>query len=357
MMQGKTKESMKKIIIVMDEVDSLISGDKGCISSLIKLIRQKKTKKQKLEHYTLNPIICIGNYYVDKKTKELMKVCHNFELKKPTDVQLVNLLQPVLLKFPTEKLNLLRFIRNDLRKLFFIYKIYETEPHVIYILNEIFDRKYNNEDSKKITLNLFQRNVPIIEHTKFMNETDRTIVALLWHENIIDLISHADNNVSFPFYSRILENICYADYIDRITFQNQIWQFNEMSSLMKTFHTNKIYHDTFPIKKPIEEIRFTKILTKFSTEYNNFMFIYNLCQTLDMEKKDVFSFFHELRVQYGNDFYNNSEFFEKYFENTNLTKLDMKRIYKFLDKNFRKETILDDLSDDDMGLGMDIGDE
>ena len=38
------------------------------------------------------------------------------------------------------------------------------------------------------------------------------------------------------FYSKFLENICFADYIDRITFQNQIWLFNEMTSLIKTFY-------------------------------------------------------------------------------------------------------------------------
>ena len=43
MMQRK----VKKIAIVMDEIDGMNNGDKGGITSLIKLIRQKKTKKQK----------------------------------------------------------------------------------------------------------------------------------------------------------------------------------------------------------------------------------------------------------------------------------------------------------------------
>ena len=37
----------KHIAIVMDEIDGMNSGDKGGINSLIKLIRPKKTKKQK----------------------------------------------------------------------------------------------------------------------------------------------------------------------------------------------------------------------------------------------------------------------------------------------------------------------
>ena len=68
-------KKIKKIAIVMDDVDGMNNGDKGGINNLIKLIRPKKTKKQKKEEYTLNPIICIGNAHVDKKIKELKNVC------------------------------------------------------------------------------------------------------------------------------------------------------------------------------------------------------------------------------------------------------------------------------------------
>ena len=78
----------KKIAIIMDEIDGMNNGDKGGINALIKIIRQKKTKKQKAENMTKNPIICIGNYYIDKKIKELMKVCNVYELKTPTREQM-----------------------------------------------------------------------------------------------------------------------------------------------------------------------------------------------------------------------------------------------------------------------------
>ena len=57
-------KKIKKIAIIMDEIDGMNNGDKGGINSLIKLIRPKKTKKQKLEEVTMNPIICIGNYFL-----------------------------------------------------------------------------------------------------------------------------------------------------------------------------------------------------------------------------------------------------------------------------------------------------
>ena len=55
------------IAIMMDEIDGMNNGDKGGITSLIKLIRPKKTKKQKLEDRIQLPLICISNYYTDKK--------------------------------------------------------------------------------------------------------------------------------------------------------------------------------------------------------------------------------------------------------------------------------------------------
>ena len=352
----------KKIAIVMDEIDGMNNGDKGGITSLIKLIRQKKTKKQRLESKTLNPVICIGNYYIDKKIKELIKVCNTFELKTPTDHQMTQLIQqyiPMLSNINPEQqatMNIsLKYIQGDMRKLQFIVNIYKKKPHLMTkeTIENIFHIKSYNEDAKKITQKLINYPVNIQKHNTFMNETDRTIVSLLWHENIVDTLTKIDKRQSFPFYLKILENICYADYVDRITFQNQIWQFNEMSSMMKTFYNNKILHDTFKIKNITEEnthnnsfiectdVRFTKVLTKYSTEYNNILFIYNLCQELNMDKKDLIAFFQELRLFFGKEFYQTPEVLNKVelmFENYNINKLDIKRMYRYLDKNVKKTT-------------------
>ena len=44
------------------------------------------------------PIICIGNYHIDKKIKELMKVCNTIELKTPNHPQMKHLLQLLMPK-------------------------------------------------------------------------------------------------------------------------------------------------------------------------------------------------------------------------------------------------------------------
>jgi hypothetical protein len=352
-MMTKTK---KKIAIVMDEIDGMNNGDKGGITALIKIIRQKKTKKQRQETATANPIICIGNYYIDKKIKELIKVCNTFELKSPTKAQMESLIVRLLpsVQPKSEQIDILsKFIQGDMRKLMFVNDMFVKNPEILSKRNleTIFHIKSYNEDSKKITQLLINEPFKLEQHNTVMNETDRTIVALLWHENIVDALVNLPIQKTFPVYLNILDNMCFADYIDRITFQNQIWQFNEMSSLMKTFYNNKIYHEHFPENKnqfKPSEIRFTKVLTKYSTEYNNMVFIYNLSQELDLEKKDVITMFQELRLFSGGDFSNKIDKLnevEKYFDNYNISKLDIKRIYRYLDKNIKKD-IVNDLDDD-----------
>lgn len=139
---------------------------------------------------------------------------------------------------------------------------------------------------------------------QFMNETDRTTVALLWHENVGRSLENLKlpNGQLIETYVKILDNICFADYISRITFQNQIWQFNEMCSLIKTFYNNRILHSltgtTKPAPNPIKptDVEFTKVLTKYSTEFNNQGFIYGLCQQMNMDRSDVIALFIELKM-------------------------------------------------------------
>jgi SpoVK/Ycf46/Vps4 family AAA+-type ATPase len=335
------KNKKKKIAIVMDEIDGMNSGDKGGIAALIKLIRQKKTKKQKLESITLNPIFCIGNHLYDKKIRELMKVCNVFELKTPTNEECKYFLRNMI---SNEKLYnpFCNFIQGDLRKIELLVRIQSSNKDLLNesFLHNVLHAKCNNENAKNITALLFKEKYNLEQHNNFINENDRTIVSLLWHENVIDHIELNKYKNQHNLYIKFLDIICYADYVDRITFQNQIWQFNEMSSLIKSFYCNKIYHDNFNNSnmKIMDEIRFTKVLTKYSTEYNNQLFIFNLSQQMNMDKKDMLSFFQEFRLHVGDDVHEKVNIIENIFESLTINKLDVKRIFRFLDKNVKKET-------------------
>jgi len=239
-----------------------------------------------------------------------------------------------------------------MRKLNTIYQLYKKNNDVLNLdrMKTIFQLKSYNDDTKKITQKLINTPFSIQEHNSIMNETDRTILGLLWHENIIDVLGKMKKSVSIPFYIQLLENMCFADYIDRITFQKQIWQFNEMSSLIKTFKNNKLYHDSFKRKtkyNPVE-VRFTKVLTKYSTEYNNYLFIQNLCQQLGMDKKDAFSFFLELKKKYSENE------LVPLLENYEISKLEISRIYRYLEKYTKENFVETEDVDDNNSLDNDI---
>ena len=182
-----------------------------------------------------------------------------------------------------------------------------------------------------------------------MNETDRTIVGLLWHENIVELLKNvSDKSDAVRVYSHFLDNLCFSDYIDRVTFQKQIWQFNELSSLMKTFYNNHLLHNHFPNIYPkdddAEDIRFTKVLTKYSSEYNNATFVRHMCQQLGMDKSDMLLFFGSIDTDgtLGKSVDRKSILYETY----DITKLDIGRIIRYLDKHIVDSTSITDGMDD-----------
>ena len=343
----------KKNIIFIDEIDAMNAGDKSGLNTLIKLIRPKKTKKQKMEKISFIPIVFIGNYHSDKKIKELIKVCYTVELKTPTDLEIKNILQNLMIddRFSQDLYmnEMISFVQNDFRKLMILVDIFQNERfknHNIYdILKHIFCLKSYNENSKETVRNIIKDSYSIHQHIIILNETERTIIGLLWHENIVNELEKQKIEITIPFYLNQLENMCFSDYIDKITFQNQIWQFNEMSSLIKTFYNHKLYHNEVSILKNIysndnkdnkdnkdTEIRFTKVLTKYSTEYNNFLFIQYLCNQLNMDKKDLICFFMELKEKYSD--YNDVL---PIFENYEINKLNIQRIYRFLDNNIKDD--------------------
>ena len=324
---NKFKKTTIPVVILLDDIDSINSGDKTIISHLIKLIRPKKNKKQKLEPHNSNPIICIGNICTDKQLKELYTVCNIITLLPPTNIQIksiTSLLFCNISSIPEDIEIIVEFIKKDLTKLITLHNLYKnSESELIKDIQNIFLIQNSHYDSKLKTKHLLTKSSTIKEHDTILNETERIIINKLWHENVVDTFVN-DIYKTLPIYVNMLHNICFADYLDRITFQKQIWQFNEMSSLIKTFKNNMILHTSNIQHNNIHtiDIRFTKILTKYSTEYNNFSFIRNICQILNIDKKDLISYIHSLELLSDN---------EKLllFENYNITQLDITRLTKY----------------------------
>ena len=312
------KKEYKKKIILIDNLDIIKTINKGLIGELIKLVKPKK----KLINVI---IIFICNLSNDKKIKELKKNCICFKLNTPTNDEIKILLNNTL---DIEYLNSsLSYIKGDLRKIILLKKLYEKNEHNIndYLFKEILNKNSFNMDVKDKTNQLLNNKFNLNNDFNFINETERTIVSLIFHENVVDILNKKSNSISLPLYQKILDNICYGDYIDRITFQKQIWQFNDMTYLIKTYYTNYLLHNNIQNIKHINEIRFTKILTKYSTEYNNYIFIINLLIKLNIDKNDLFSYFIYLRNHHC------FKSIENIIRQYDITLLEINRIYRFID--------------------------
>ena len=310
----------KKIIIVMDDVENMSSGDKNGITTLIKIVRYKKTKKQQTEESSANQIICIGTSLQDKKIKELANNCIQFKINTPTKCQMLDIIK---LLMPDKDCNvILNYTNLNIRKLEGLYNIYIKNGSIINedFLN-IIQNNYSSNENK-----LFTKNIINMDNGNYsLNELDKNVIGLIWHENIIDVLLKIPQNKCINLYIYFLQNICFADYIDKFIFQKQIWQLNDLTFLIKVVK-NMEYYKTFIYENPsfkcnVNEARFTKVLTKYSTEYNNYVFLKEICQNMLIDRNDLYNYFLENKTK-------DLTVLEKY----DVTTLNINRMFKFLDK-------------------------
>jgi hypothetical protein len=223
----------KKKICVIDNLDFLHTHEKKILTLFLKQFKLEE-KKKKTRTFTL--ILCGTNDF-DKKLKEIMKYCVCIQSKSPPDLS---------------------------------YNEYEKsiQTNIQHIMTKSFPGD-------------------------FMIENEKATQALLFHENIIDVIKPEH----YPLYHTILQNLCIGDYFDRISFQKQLWIFSEMTYYIKLLQNYYLYQKSPIVPKKVQDYRFTKVLTKYSNEYNNNTFIIDLCHKLNCSKKDLY--YHLIRKETG----------------------------------------------------------
>ena len=98
--------------------------------------------------------------------------------------------------------------------------------------------------------------------------------------------------------------------------------------MLKTFYSSYLLHTTINKDKIInykKDIRFTKVLTKYSTEYNNYIFIQEMCQRLSMDKKDMLLYFLKNKSK------QEDTLFIEELASYDITLLDINRMYRYLE--------------------------
>jgi len=134
----------KKIVVLLDEIDYMNSGDKGGIKELVKYVRQKKTKKQYSEPFTKRPVIFIGSNDNDKKFKELIGACELICLSRPTNQQIISYIK---LRMPSIDISkygnkLIEYTNGNLKKLDFFINVYNEDIDNLELVFETLNNKY-----------------------------------------------------------------------------------------------------------------------------------------------------------------------------------------------------------------------
>jgi SpoVK/Ycf46/Vps4 family AAA+-type ATPase len=279
------------IAILMDEIDGMAGGDKGGLGALVKLVRPKKTGRQKREMGVKCPVVCIGSDVMDKKVRELSRACITIELRRPSEEEMKAVICACLPgAVPSFVSAAAARLSGDLHKLNLLLRLGGSAGQQQ--LPGLFTRRGALGDAKATAMSLMTEGCSYDKHLSAIAETERTVVALLVHENLPKLLAGEEPMASLPIYTRAMKRLRFGDCVDRATFQRQIWQFSEMSSLIKALEVVHLVRSglTSP-PGALSTVDFTKVLTKYSTEYNNFVFIRNLCQKTAMDESDLYAHF------------------------------------------------------------------
>jgi hypothetical protein len=160
------------------------------------------------------------------------------------------------------------------------------------------------------------------QHVRHICEVDRTILGLSLHENIPRVL----RDCLTPAYLRIATLFSDADCLDRTGFQNQVPQLGELSSIIKNLWTTCLLRNSVPDQKVfahvLNDVRFTRVLTKYSSEYNNMKFIQTLCTRTGLEKEDLFRVWRTMPIDKTK---------ENGFGSVAMTPLEISRLGRYFD--------------------------
>lgn len=229
--------------------------------------------------YTNDSILNIMN----KTKKQNIVVIDDIDILNNNEKKILNELIKQIKLYKKKETKTFKFIFIGINQ-------YDKKVKELMKLCNVIHLKDNNEYEKNIQLNIKNVIEQKIKINSFI-ENEKATQCLMFHENIINHLKKEDMH----FYLQFLNNYCNGDYYDRVSFQKQLWIYNEMTYYLKMIHNYYLYiHSNVQIKTQKEEYRFTKVLTKYSNEYNNQKFVIDLCNRLNISRKQLFTMKYEL---------------------------------------------------------------
>lgn len=215
----------KKKLLIIDSLEEFIEIQKSVIREII----------DNLENLNM-PIVIVGdkNSFDDLEKKVLVKLrksTYIVELEKPSDVTIHNYISKILnYKINKDEIDkLIHYSKGDMRYLnnMLNFQMIVKNSNIV---------KNIGENQKDIEIEV-ESAMKDISNDKISNafnkcETDPFIFGMLTYENYI-----YNNNV-FPEYKRnyIIEQLCFADQIEKNLFKYQQWELLDVYSYFSTIY-------------------------------------------------------------------------------------------------------------------------
>jgi len=247
-----------------------------------KKIRRKR-KKIKIPALRISPIINICNTSVDKKLSDLKKLSVEFIFDKPKTASLEKTCLEII---DREKMNvtsdalklILQYGQSDFRKLLMlleeIYRNFRTREITVDMLRVFLDTNIR----KQIDLTIFEatrllyKTYPSDSDMIYYYETDRSLIAMMVHENIYSQINsrRANQYDKMDQLLKIVHHFSLGDIIDKYIYNFQCWNLQDINGYIKC-SIPSFYLNQYPVKKKNEDsqINFTSVLSRQAVQLNN----------------------------------------------------------------------------------------
>ena len=271
----------------MDEVDGMVSGDRGGISEIISLLcpKRKKGRKKKNEVSSLpykNPVICISNKDSEKKILDLKKISLPIYFEKPKYSELTNAIHNIALKenliIDIEGINLIiKNSQSDYRRIMgILQEINRTYKGEIISISHI-DNVLSIFNKKDLDISLYDgvreifNNYKNIDHSLTLYQLDRNLLPMMIHENSINYLAFNIDDTYLEktkSFHKIIDNLSNADIIDKNIYGEQNWELSELNGINKVCEPAYILSQHKNITKKNIDINYSSVLSKSSQQFS-----------------------------------------------------------------------------------------
>jgi len=258
------KSQRCKNVILVDDIDILNYYDKGGLTAVNKFI--------KTSNKTQNPIIFITSPILeDKRLFELSTLCNKLTFPSLDD----DIITKIILSYSNKKnkytINFDALLSSIGGNITILNKWIHTNFKTI---NQHHTTEMYKQTTRELCSTLLNSPPQLYQHEEVIHSKERVTLSMVLHENL---------RGSLEQHIKHMKLLCDADTIDYIIFKIQNWNFQVYSSLLKNMNTLYIFREN----KPTSNIIFTKILTKYATQYNNMLYIHNIQQKYFLLREDL----------------------------------------------------------------------